>query len=135
MVTHNIDEVVFLSARGIASRGHDESKLSSNRGNFIELLDLIGHYSSELQGFLEEKITYTSHKPQNDFIKCVYEEVKCEIQKRIDNSKFVAVMMDDTSDVSGVEQLAVSVRLINNGEVEEHLLGIIDCSKTQQHLH
>eukprot|EP00794_Sanderia_malayensis_P010654 gene10654-11784_t len=37
--------------------------------------------------------------------------------------------MDDTSDVSGVEQSTVSVRLINNGEVEEHLLGIIDCSK------
>eukprot|EP00794_Sanderia_malayensis_P001780 gene1781-1984_t len=129
MVKHHIDAVVFLSAQGIAFRGHDESKLSSNRGNFIELLDLIGHYSSELEGFLEENITYTSHEPQNDFIECAYEEVKCEIQKRIDNSQFVAVMMDDTSDVSGVEQSAVSVRLINNGEVEEHLLGIIDCSK------
>eukprot|EP00794_Sanderia_malayensis_P002083 gene2083-2361_t len=129
MVKHHIDAVVFLSAQGIAFRGHDESKLSSNRGNFIERPDLIGHYSSELEGFLEEKITYTSHEPQNDFVECVYEEVKCEIQKSIDNSKFVALMMDDTSDVSGVEQSAVSVRLINNWEVEEHLLGIIDCSK------
>ena len=28
-----------------------------------------------------------------------------------------------------MEQSAVSVRLINEGEVEEHFLGIIECSK------
>ena len=77
----------------------------------------------------EEKITYTSHEPQNDLIECVYEEVKKEVQRRIDNSQFLAVMIDETSDVSRVEQSAVSVRLINEGEVEEHLLGMIKCSK------
>ena len=130
ILKHHIDAVVFLSAQGIAFRGHDESKLSSNRGNFIELLDLIGNYSNDLRVFLnEEKITYTSHEPQNDLIECVFEEVKNEVQRRIDNSQFLAVMMDETSDVSRVEQSAVSVRLINEGEVEEHLLGMMKCSE------
>lgn len=37
-------------------------------------------------------------------------------------------MMDDTSDSCNVKQSAVSIRLIFNGEVEEHLLGLIDIS-------
>ncbi|XP_065054458.1 zinc finger MYM-type protein 1-like isoform X1 [Rhopilema esculentum] len=130
ILKYHISLAVFLSAQGLAFRAHDESKLSSNRGNFIELLDLIANYCSDLQDFLnEEKITYTSHEPQNDLIECVFQEVKEEIQRRIDKSQFLAVMMDETSDVSRVEQSAVSVRLINEGEVEEHLLGIIECSK------
>ena len=70
-----------------------------------------------------------SHEPQNDLIECVFEQVKDEVQGRIDNSQFLAVMMDETSDVSRAEQSAVSVHLINEGEVEEHLLGMIKCSK------
>eukprot|EP00112_Aurelia_sp_Birch-Aquarium-sp1_P016925 Seg3879.5 transcript_id=Seg3879.5/GoldUCD/mRNA.D3Y31 product="hypothetical protein" protein_id=Seg3879.5/GoldUCD/D3Y31 len=39
--------------------------------------------------------------------------------------------MDDTSDTCKVEQSAVSVRLVYNGEVEEHMLGMIDASDDQ----
>ena len=39
--------------------------------------------------------------------------------------------MDDTSDIRNVEQSAVSVRLVYNGEVEEHMLGMIDASNDQ----
>ena len=72
MLKHHIDAVVYLAAQGIAFRGHDESALSSNRGNFIKLLDVLENYSADLRVFLDhEKITYTSHKPQNDLIECV----------------------------------------------------------------
>lgn len=37
-------------------------------------------------------------------------------------------MMDNTSDSSNVEQSAVSVRLVNDEAVKEHLLGLIDAS-------
>ena len=79
MFQHHIDATVFLAAQGLAFRGHDESKSSSNRGNFMELMDLIGEYSSELRAFLnKEKITYTSHDPQNDRIECVSCSVNLE---------------------------------------------------------
>ena len=39
--------------------------------------------------------------------------------------------MDDTSDIFQVEQSAVSVRLVYKGEVEEHMLALIDSSKDQ----
>lgn len=129
MLHHHIDATVFLASQGLAFRGHDESQVSSNIGNFIELLDLLGVYSSELRTFLDrEHVTYTSHEPQNDLIECVYEEVKSEIQSRMDGSTFLAVMMEDTSDVSHIEQSAVSVRLLHNGNIEEHLLSMLDSS-------
>ena len=132
MLENHINVIVFLAGQGLAFRGHDESSLSSNRGNFIELLELIGKYSQDLREFLtKQHVTYTSHEPQNDLIKCVYQEVRAEIQRRIDNSKFLAVMMDDTSDTSNIEQSAVSIRLIYDGKVEEHLLAMANSSGDQ----
>ena len=132
MLKHHIDAAIFLSAQGLAFRGHDKSTVSSNRGNFIELLDLLGNYSHNFKAFLnEERAIYTSHGPQNELIECLYHEVKDEIQRRVEKSRFLAVMMDDTSDLSNIEQSAVSVRLTNDGEVQEHLLGLVDCSVDQ----
>ena len=42
MLFHHIDVTVFLAAQGLAFRGHDESKLSSNRGNFWSLWNYLG---------------------------------------------------------------------------------------------
>ena len=36
-----VDALLFLTKQNIAIRGHDESSISSNRGNFLELLDLM----------------------------------------------------------------------------------------------
>ena len=64
MLTHHIKAAVYLSAQGLAVRGHDEAKLSSNRGNFRELLELLGTYSHHFKAFLDkEQITFTSHEP------------------------------------------------------------------------
>ena len=132
MLEHHIDVATFLAAQGLAFRGHDESRLSANRGNFLELLDVLGNYSYDLRSFLNnDKVTYTSHDPQNQFIECIYAEVRLELQNRMKLSKFISVMMDDTSDNSNVEQSAVSVRFVHNGEVVEHMLGLIDSSKDQ----
>ena len=132
MLKHHVDAAIFLSAQGLAFRGHDESTVSSNRGNFIELLDLLGNYSNDFKAFLNEKrATYTSHGPKNELIECLYHEVRDKIQRRVEKSRFLAVMMDDTSDLSNIEKSAVSVRLTNDGEVQEHLLGLVDCSVDQ----
>ena len=109
MLHHHIDAAVFLSAEGLAFRGHDEKKLSSNRGNFLELMELLGSYSHDLRSFLDKDwITCTSHEPQNELIECITKEVRQEIQRRMDNSRFVSVTMDDTSDTSNVGQSVVS---------------------------
>ena len=132
LMKHHIDVAVYLSAQGLAFRGHNESKDYLNRGNFLEMMDLLGDYSNDLRMSLDtERITYTSHEPQNQSIECLFAEVKSEIYNRMNRSKFTSIMMDDTSDLSNTEQSAISVRLIHDGKIEEHLLGLIDSSDDQ----
>ena len=50
----HIDVAVYLSAQGLAFQGHAEDKSSSNRGNFLELIDLLGCYCQELRVFLDK---------------------------------------------------------------------------------
>lgn len=50
--------VLFCSHQEIALRGHKEGEQSANRGNFLQLLELIGQYDSEIK----KKIL---HGPQN----------------------------------------------------------------------
>ena len=115
MLHHHINISILLAAQGLSFHGHDESKASSNRGNFIELLDLLSSYSNDLKTFLhEERITYTSHGPQNELIESIYHEVREEIQRRMVNSRYIAIMLDNTSDSSNLEQSAISVRFVNN---------------------
>ena len=109
-----------------------KSKDSANRGNFLELMEVLGEYSHDLRTFLDkERITYTSHEPQNQLIESIFEEVRNEIFNRVMKSRFVSIMMDDTSDLSNTEQSAISVRLLHDGNIEEHLLGLVDASEDQ----
>ena len=132
MMKHHIDIATYLACQGLAFRGHSDSKDLANRGNFLELMDVLGEYSHEFRTFLDtERITYTSHEPQNQLIESIFEEVRNEIFNRVTKSRFVSIMMDDTSDLSNTEQSAISVRLIHNGNIEKHLLGLVDASEDQ----
>eukprot|EP00731_Ephydatia_muelleri_P004759 Em0002g935a len=42
-----LQAVAFLAAGGLAFRGHDESSFSSNKGNFLRLLDLLASVSPD----------------------------------------------------------------------------------------
>ena len=50
----SVDCVRFLQQQGLAFRGHDESKGSSNQGNFLELLQFLAKHNEEIDKiFLE----------------------------------------------------------------------------------
>ena len=54
--------VQYLAKQGIAFRGHDEKESSSNRGNFLELLELLKKFDPFLQTYEPPKnATYTSY--------------------------------------------------------------------------
>jgi hypothetical protein len=44
----SVDCIRFLQQQGLAFRGHDESKNSSNQGNFHELLQFLSKHSEEI---------------------------------------------------------------------------------------
>ena len=73
MYISTIAQVVVLCARqGIALRGHDESSTSSNKGNFIEIVELLASVMPELERkfrSLPNNAKYTSKVVQNDLLK------------------------------------------------------------------
>ena len=59
MLEHHVDVAVFLSAQVLAPRGHDESRLSTNRGNLFELLEILVDFYSDLRSFLDnDRVTH-----------------------------------------------------------------------------
>jgi hypothetical protein len=57
-----ITAVCFLGSQGLAFRGHEESGASVNRGNYIEVLNMLARYDSDLLVF---------HTPGRNFSKTV----------------------------------------------------------------
>ncbi|XP_066381051.1 uncharacterized protein [Miscanthus floridulus] len=51
-LTFSLRCIKFLLHQGLAFRGHDESKESSNRGNFIELLKFLARNSEEVNKYV-----------------------------------------------------------------------------------
>jgi hypothetical protein len=52
ILTYTIRFVKFLLRQGLAFRGHDESEESSNRGNFIELLQFLAENREEVDKYV-----------------------------------------------------------------------------------
>jgi len=62
----------YLARQGLSFRGDNESVESSNKGNFIELLELVCENDSVLRDRLKTRYGhYTSHEYQNDVIRCL----------------------------------------------------------------
>lgn len=126
-----IDSVCLLSKQELAFRGHDEGSESLNRGNYVELLSLIASYDQLLKSHLESATVFrgTSNHIQNDLIDAVSAVVKDKIKAEISSAPFVAILLDETSDVMSVSQLSTVLRYVTkDGKAEERFVGFTDVS-------
>ncbi|KAK3924225.1 Zinc finger MYM-type protein 1 [Frankliniella fusca] len=110
----SLENVIFLGRQGLALRGHRENKESGNRGNFLELMTFrqsIGdekvnrHLSST-----RKRDLYRSAPIQNDLIHCCGEVITDTIVDRVRQNKFYSLLFDETTDISHMGQLSLSVR-------------------------
>ena len=127
-----IDAICFLSKQELAFRGHDESLTSLNKGNYIEILDLMSIRDPILKAHLKESSVFkgTSSAIQNDLIAAINAVVIEKIKEEIKESDFVALILDETSDIINKSQLATVLRFVDkNGEIQERFLGFTDVSK------
>ena len=85
MYISTLSQVAVLCARqGFALRGHDESSTSSNKGNYVEILELLASVMPELGcqfRSLPNNATYTSKVVQNDLLKAAGDIVKSRMLK------------------------------------------------------
>lgn len=125
-----IDVICHLVNQELPFSCHDESDLSLNRGNYIELLLLLKEYDPVLKDHLETATAFkaTSSAIQNDLIQSIHEVVLDEIAVQIQNASFVAIMLDETLDAEMVSQLSTVLRYIHEGKIEERFVGFTDVS-------
>ncbi|KAL4131466.1 hypothetical protein QTP88_008775 [Uroleucon formosanum] len=104
-----IDALLYTARQNIALRGHNELKLSNNRGNFLELINLMGKYHPVLNSHLQ-KINNVS-KNRISFLSNVSQNKLLDIMK-----------VYTTTDLSSLEQVVFVLRYVYMGKIKERLI-------------
>ncbi|XP_031357512.1 uncharacterized protein LOC116181298 [Photinus pyralis] len=125
-----IDCIKFCGAFELALRGHDESETSTNAGIFRGLINFSAELDKTLQDHLQNASVFkgTSKEIQNDLLACILEVYYEEIRKEISAAPFIAVMADETTDVSAKFQMVVIFRYIKDGVPVERFWGFLQPS-------
>lgn len=123
-----IDHVAFLTRQGLALRGHNESMVSKNRGNFKELMNFSSQKVAKgvdelfLKEMMSKRFNYLSPNIQNEIIGLLADEVTKQILPK--KTSYFSIMVDETTDMSVHEQVSICLRYCNDSlEVKEQFFG------------
>jgi len=157
----SIKAVRYLLHQGLAFRGHDESVDSTNKGNFRELVQLLADENDKVKKavgnnapknnkmiapeiqrdiancFAEVRkgchiFTMSSLSIYNDklFFTCFLQIIVKSIVEEIDGDVF-CLLVDESADVSGKEQMAVVLRYVDKlGVIKERLIAVVHVQET-----
>ena len=111
--------------QGLAVRGHKEEE-----GNLYQLLKCRSEDVGTLSKWLNDGC-YLSHEVVNELIEIMAYKVLQQILSEIRETEWFAIIGDETRDVSGAEQFALSIRWVDcDYTVHEDLTGLIEVDKT-----
>lgn len=118
-----IDCIKFCGAFELALHGHD----SKNPGVFLGLINFASEIDKTLQEHLQSDTVFkgTSKDIQNDLLNCMLDVYYEEIKKEIASAPFVAVMADETTDVSSKFQMSIVLRYVKNANPVERFWGFL----------
>ena len=120
-----IDCVCHLAIHELPFRGHSEGEDSVNKGNYRGTLELISKYDEILDNHLKTATVFkgTSNRIQNDLIRAISSVIIKELMNEIKSADYVAILLDETSDISNASQLSTVIRYIkNDGEATERFI-------------
>ena len=129
----SICQVAVLCARqDIALRGHDETEEFTNKGNFLEILDLVSSHNPSIQDRLlngPQNAKYTSKSVQNELLEAVASVIIEHITNQIRKATCFSIIADETRDISRIERLTLCIRYVcpDDHVVQEQFLGFVDC--------
>ncbi|XP_075675033.1 uncharacterized protein LOC142644271 [Castanea sativa] len=107
-----VDCVRFLLCRGLAFRGHDESQGSSDKGNFLDLLQFLGDLNESINEVMQntwKNCKLTHHDIQKDMVNAIAHETSKAIIEDFGNG-FFSILVDESRDISVKEQMALILR-------------------------
>lgn len=134
-----LDVVILLAKRGIPFRGRWDKSAKRDNGNFEYFIHWLAKYDNNLSDHLSsaaKNARYLSPQVQNEMIDCLGEVIRSTLVSNVNQSKFISIMADETTDVSTIEQLSVCVRYLgmssatNKVEVDEVFLGFVPLPRT-----
>ena len=111
---------------GLPLRGHRDSgaitladTINYDQGNFRAVLQLMCECGdSELKKHLEKhkqgKGHYISPRSQNELINCIGDVMIDTVVSEVKKAKYYSILADETTDISGQEQLSLCVRYVNS---------------------
>jgi hypothetical protein len=116
----SIAAVKWLTLQACAFRGHDETLQSKNKGNFLEIVDLLAEFNPEIAkvvgGNAPYNSKYTSPEIQKELLSMFAFKIRKHIRDEIGDSKF-SILVDETCDVSKREQMALVLRFVDKGGI------------------
>ena len=122
MLLKILSSIRYLGRQGLALQGDGDE----DDGNFLQLLKLKGEDDPAMLEWLKRKVNkYTSHEIQNDIIKVMAMHVLRNVATSLQQSPFLTLMMDETTDISNKEQTTIVIRYVSEHlEVHEEFLGL-----------
>ena len=111
-----IEVLLLCSKQEIAFRGHDESDISLNKGNFKEILSLVASHDPVVEERLShgpQNAKYTSPTIQNNILSIMATLVRRRICASIQKSGFYSIMVDETKNLIKQGQLSIVVQYID----------------------
>ncbi|XP_064180996.1 zinc finger MYM-type protein 1-like isoform X1 [Anguilla rostrata] len=123
-----IDCVKFCGAFELALRGHNETESSDNPGVFRGLVDLVASLDSVLEEHLKTATVFkgTSMTVQNELLDCMLSVSKDYILEEVKNADYLAIRVDETTDISTHCQLVLVLRYIDiHNNVQERFFEFI----------
>jgi hypothetical protein len=109
-----IHVVCFLGKQELAFRGHRENNESLNKGNYLELLELLAQEEQLLKEHLLSSAIFkgTSKMIQNNLIECVTSVLNSKFFNEIQKVNYVSIQADETTDVSCRSQMSIIFRYV-----------------------
>ncbi|XP_017769819.1 PREDICTED: zinc finger MYM-type protein 1-like [Nicrophorus vespilloides] len=126
-----INAMCFLTKQELPLQGHFEHHQSDNRGNCVELLHLLSELDLKLETHLDNSPVFTgiSDHIQNDLISSISKVLRDEIKSEIHASKFVSLIVGESTDISRSTQLYTIFRYVDeNNDIHERFVGFVDVS-------
>lgn len=123
-----VESLRYTACQTIGQRGHKEDDQSTNRGNFLELLALLGKFDSTVSKKLctgPGNAKYVHHDIQNELVNIMASIVREQISTEIQQADHFALMVDETKDVSKKEQISIVLRYLNKDTIHEEFLDFV----------
>ena len=119
-----VSHLKFLGRQGLSIRGHSESE-----GNLVQLLKLHRTDNKHLSDWLSRTghESYLSHDIQNEILQIMSHAIIRKITSSIRSAIHFAVIADESTDISGKQQLSISLRWVGTAfDVHEDFVGLYE---------